>query len=152
MKNLLIKPIMVVTVVCISQFINSQELSQDLQQAVNEFNNAFKEGNVNKLSSMITQNYLHTNATSKPIDKETWISYLNKRRTEIETKKLIVHTYEMTEVAVRQYDDIAIISAKIVTSSSKDGKVNDNEYRVTNIWVKQDGLWKRAGFHDGKIK
>ncbi len=151
-KYSLIKLVFVLSFLCTYQFASSQEKQKDLLEAIKEFNSAFKEGNVAKLSSMIAQDYLHTNSASKPIDKEVWVNYLDKRKKEIETKKLIVHTYEMNEVEVRLYDDMAIVSAKIVTSNTKDGKLTDNHYRVTNIWVLEDEKWKRAGFHDGKIK
>ncbi len=146
------KTFLLVILFCISQIACAQHKLHDLKETINEFNTAFKEGDVDKLSAMISKNYLHTNSTSAPINKETWIAYLNKRKKEIESKKLVIHTYEMKETRVQQYDDMAIVSAKIITSSTKNGKLNNNEYRVTNIWVLEDGAWKRAGFHDGKIK
>ncbi len=123
-----------------------------LWQKIDTFNQAFKEGDIEELKSMITENYLHTNSTSKPIDKNTWIAYLAKRKKDIASGNLVVHRYEMQEKFMRLYDDMAIISAKIITSSSRDGNLVENQFRVTNIWVKEENNWKRAGFHDGKIK
>ncbi|GAA4274830.1 nuclear transport factor 2 family protein [Aquimarina gracilis] len=147
-----IKSIIIITILLVSQFVNSQEEKKDVLETIEEFNTAFKEGNVDKLSSMITKDYIHTNSNAKPIDKETWLAYLKKRKEEIDTQKLEVHSYEMNETKIQQYDNMVIVSAKITTSSTKNGILTTNEYRVTNIWVLEDGAWKRAGFHDGKIK
>ncbi len=123
-----------------------------LRERMNAFNQAFKESDVEKLESMITDRYLHTNGNSKSIDKSTWVSYLRKRSKEMEAGNLIVDTYEMKETEIQMYKDMAIITAKIITSSIQNGEPQENEFRVTNIWVQEEGNWKRAGFHDGKIK
>ncbi len=81
------------------------------------------------------------------------MAYLQKRKQEIVDGSLVVNRYNMSEVEVELFDDMAIVSAKISTSSLREpGEDQINEYRVTNIWVKETGNWKRAGFHDGKIK
>ena len=117
-----------------------------------KFNTAFQTANVEKLELMITDHYQHTNGTAKAIDKETWINYLKKRQADISSGKLEVITYEMDEIKVNFYDNTAIVSAKVVVSNKIDGEIRENEYRVTNLWVHDSGAWKRAGFHDGKIK
>lgn len=58
----------------------------------------------------------------------------------------------MRDIDIVQYDDLAIVTAKIVISIVKSGRDHENEYRTTNVWIKEEGDWKRAGFHDGKIK
>ncbi len=123
-----------------------------LLDKINEFNIAFKECNIDKLESMITDNYIHTNGHSKPINKSSWINYLRKRKKEIDAGNLIIHKYEMNETELSLYNDVAVFSAKIYISSSMNGTSQINEYRVTNIWVTEKNVWKRAGFHDGKIK
>ncbi len=153
-KNMQIK---LITLACITLGFFQHAIAQKneetiLLETITVFNQAFKESNVAKLESMIVDRYIHTNSTSKPIDKDTWLAYLHKRKEEIETGNLIVHTYDMQETNIQLYDTMAIVSAKISTSNTRNGNLNENEYRVTNIWVKEANSWKRAGFHDGKIK
>ncbi|WP_303317883.1 nuclear transport factor 2 family protein [Flavivirga abyssicola] len=124
-----------------------------LLNRVEAFNTAFKVCNIAKLESMLTENYRHTNGISKPIDKRAWVNYLRTRKAQIEKGELVVNTYEMKDTEVELYNNhTAILTAKIVVSSKKQGEIQNNEYRVTNIWIKDDGIWKRAGFHDGKIQ
>ncbi len=131
---------------------NSTDDKKMLLEIIDNFNSAFKEGDANKLASMIAESYLHTNSNSKPIDKKTWVDFIKKREEEIKKGDLIVHSYEMNETEVQLYEKTAIITAKIIVSSTRNGERKENEYRVTNIWIKENGTWKRSGFHDAKIK
>ena len=122
-----------------------------LSAALKKFNTAFAEGDVAVLSSMITDNYLHTNATSKAIQKEDWLNYLKKRQEAIESGVLETQNYEMDELAITLYDDVALVTARIKTQVKKNDSVSASQYRVTHLWVKENRQWKRAGFHDTRI-
>lgn len=137
---------------CFQYSIAQQDKEQLLLQNIGTFNQAFKKGDADQLAAMITDTYLHTNGTSAPIDKETWVAYLRKRQKEITSGTLVVHSYEMTEQHYEWYNDMAIVSGKVNVSRTKNGKHSEHEFRVTHIWVYQNNSWKRAGFHDGKIK
>lgn len=125
---------------------------EKLKERIEELNLAFKECDIQQLKSLITKNYLHTNGNSRVIRREKWIAYLEKRNLEINSGNLVVNTYDMKEVDIEIYDDMAIVTGKIATSFIKSGEHQEIEHRITNIWVKEEGKWKRAGFHDGRIK
>ena len=127
------------------------EDKKKLLKRIAEFNKAFKDGDAKKLGSMTTDNYLHTNGNSKPIKKNDWLEYLSKRGEEIRKGGLIVSRYELTEMETEIYDDMAIVTGKISSLSIIEGKENASMIRVTNVWVKESNVWKRAGFHDTRI-
>ncbi len=131
---------------------DTKHKKETLIKQIETFNNAFKEGNTELLASMITDNYVHTNGNSKAIHKENWINYLSKRQKEIESGELTVRNYEMKDTEIQLYQETAIVTSKIIVSTVKSDRLHENEFRVTNIWVLENGIWKRAGFHDGKIK
>ncbi len=131
---------------------NFSEEKEKLIERFEEFNIAFRDGEIDKLEAMITNNYLHTNSNSKSIRKSNWLAYLAKRKEELTSGKLVVNNYEMNETEVEIYDDMAIVTAKISFSTIKSDEKKENEFRTTNVWVKEEGIWKRAGFHDTRIK
>ena len=131
---------------------NQEKVDQELLATIDQFNLAFQAGDVESLTSMITDNYLHTNGNAKSIRKEDWLNYLRKRTQEIQLGTLEVIDYKMEEVEIELYGQTAIVTGKISVSNKTGDEVSRNEYRVTNIWVKETDKWKRAGFHDGKIK
>lgn len=125
---------------------------EKLSEAINKFNMAFQEGNTNILKSMVTENYLHTNGNSKSIGKKDWFNYLSKREIEIKSGNLEVIQYKLDEMELNFSENIAIVTGKISVISKKMEEIQKNEYRITNVWVNEGGNWKRAGFHDSKIK
>ena len=125
---------------------------EELLIALEKFNQAFKEGNTDVLESMITNDYIHTNGNSKSIGKNDWLSYLRKREKDIKAGRIEVTDYQLEDLEIKYHNHTAIVTGKVLVSSKKENEVQENEYRVTNIWVNQSGQWKRAGFHDGKIK
>ncbi|KAA3635598.1 MAG: nuclear transport factor 2 family protein [Bacteroidetes bacterium] len=134
------------------QQILSEADKEALVETLEKFNQAFRDGNTALLQSMITDNYIHTNGNSKSIGKDTWLNYLRKREKDIQTGNLEVLNYTMEDLEITYHNNVAIATGKILVSSKRQNEVVDNEYRITNIWVFESGLWKRAGFHDGKIK
>ncbi|AUP78023.1 nuclear transport factor 2 family protein [Flavivirga eckloniae] len=123
-----------------------------LMESIDKFNKAFQEGHVKVLESMITENYLHTNGNLKSIRKNDWINYLSKREKEIQSGALEVIEYKLEETEIELHGNTAIVTGKVTVSNKRNNDIKKNEYRITNIWVYESGAWKRAGFHDGKIK
>ena len=134
-----------------SKLSKSESSKIALIEALNTFNEAFRKGDVKILESMITQNYVHTNGNAKSIGKETWLNYLQKREQEIDSGKLEVLNYQMVEQEIILHGDMAIVTGKVEVSNKREEAIQENAYRITNIWVNENGTWKRAGFHDGKI-
>ncbi len=125
---------------------------EELSAAIARFNKAFQEGNNTVLEAMVTENYMHTNGNSKSIGKTDWFNYLKKRKNEIRSGNLEVIQYELDEMKMEFHGNMAIVTGKIRVSNKKKEEIHKNEFRITNIWVNENGTWKRAGFHDGKIK
>lgn len=131
---------------------NTLEAERALLQSVDKFNIAFKENNIEVLDSMVTENYQHTNGNGKPIGKSEWLGYLQKRGAQIKNGTLTIHSYEMLDAQLTLFGEVGVVTSKISVQSTNLGAYRENEYRTTNVWVKEDNLWKRAAFHDGKIR
>ncbi|MEM7486751.1 MAG: nuclear transport factor 2 family protein [Bacteroidota bacterium] len=130
----------------------AQPKEEELLEAIEMFNTAFANSELSTLDAMVTENYVHTNGNAKAIDRPSWFKYLKSRNQEIESGTLKVEGYNMSELHVELHDTMAIATAKVSTSMIKNGEALKNEYRVTNVWVYEDTIWKRAAFHDTKIK
>ncbi|WP_181899418.1 nuclear transport factor 2 family protein [Flagellimonas nanhaiensis] len=131
---------------------SNESKKEALLNTIKKFNTAFKEGDIDVLESMITENYLHTNGNSKVIQKKDWFNYLTQRSQDIASGKIQVTDYTMDETAIEFHGSTAIVTGRISVSTLTDGQTQTSQYRITNIWVLEDGNWKRAGFHDGKIQ
>ena len=58
--------------------IQAEEYQATLMSTLQEFNTAFQTGDVDKLASMITSDYIHTNGSSKSFGKESWLKIFEK--------------------------------------------------------------------------
>ncbi|MEM9648546.1 MAG: nuclear transport factor 2 family protein, partial [Bacteroidota bacterium] len=97
--------------------------------ALNQFNRAFQNGDVDTLDSMITSNYVHTNGSSKSFGKEAWIGYLKKRSAEIKEGNLEVFQYEMDEMELVFHGNSAIVTGRVKVGQKSAGKIENNSYR-----------------------
>lgn len=139
---------------CMSCVSTSPEkpTEESLLVAVETFNRAFSSGQIPTLVTMIADDYRHTNGNSKAIDTQSWLTYLHQRNKDLESKTLIVHDYKMDQIDVVLYEKAALVTGRVTTSVTYKGDHKVNEYRVTHLWVYENERWKRAGFHDGRIK
>ncbi len=124
---------------------------EDLQAAIDQFNKAFSRGNTETLASMLASNYTHTNGSWKSFGKEQWMDYMVSRKAKIDAGKLLVDQYVMDELAIDHQANFAIVTARISTSGIEDNLPFHKKFRVTNIWVFENGKWLRTGFHDTEI-
>ena len=124
---------------------------ESLLNQIDKFNTAFAEGNVDRLRQLVTDQYIHTNGHSTPIRKESWFEYLDRRTTALQRGELVVENYSMDDITVELYGNTAIVMAHVSFTSIVNHARKENAFRVTNIWVNEKGLWKRAGFHDTRI-
>ncbi len=121
-------------------------------KAVERFNTAFETGDLSTLDEMTTDDYTHTNGSSKAFGKESWFNYLRNRTAELQNGQLAISVYSFTEVETTMYDQSAMVTGVVSVSGTRNGESFSNKLRVTNFWVVRDGNWKRAGFHDTRIE
>ncbi|SNS42187.1 protein of unknown function [Ekhidna lutea] len=144
------------TIFIVSAFLsctNQQAPSEEsLRTAIDQFNQAYKIGDDEKLSSMITENYVHTNSSWKSFGKEKWIGYMEDRSKKLNNGNLTVESYEMNELSIEMYDDAAIATALISTTGVEDGVQFNKKFRVSNFWIFDGSRWLRAGFHDTPVE
>lgn len=126
--------------------VSQNDERTELEGAIERFNTAFAQSQTQVLEGMLTTNYRRTNSSKKAIDKQNWLSYISKRNKQITAGDLQILEYTMDELEIQMYHNSAH-----VTKTLRNDTIIENQYRVTHLWVIENGEWKRAGFHDGKI-
>ncbi len=125
---------------------------EGLSDTIEAFNEAFVSGDTTKLASMITDNYVHTNSSWKSFGKEKWLSYMKTRRNKLDDGILRINEYTMDEYSVEPFENTALVTARIISKGTENDISFEKSFRVTNLWVFENGSWKRAAFHDTLIK
>ncbi|OJJ18335.1 hypothetical protein BKI52_26315 [marine bacterium AO1-C] len=131
---------------------DDSKTAEEVKKAVEQFNKAFLEADVVSLAGMLTEQYIHSNSGSAVINKINWLKYIKSRRRQLDRKILKVKDYKMRDVVIKVYGNTAVVNALITSSGTLKRKPFLSAIRCTHVWVKEGGVWKRAAFHDSKLK
>ena len=126
-------------------------IETEILARVSEFGDAFVAADANKLGEMLTDDYVHSGPTGSVRTQQEWLSWVASRREAIDSGAFRIDTYENDELIVRIHGDTAIVSGRNSATGMRDGQRFSWRIRFTNVWVKQEGQWRRAAFHDSRI-
>ena len=143
-----------VLVISVAATLASSSIMADdaVVEAVQRLGAAYRDADVATLESLITDNYAHTNSSSKPIDREAWLGWVASRGRAIEEGRLRVLEYDTSELAVVRHGDTAIVTGLNRIVRERDGRRAESAVRFTMVWIKTDQGWKRAAFQDCRIQ
>ena len=131
---------------------SQEELKTELKEAIDTFNRAFAEADTSQLKHMLTDDYQHSNSYYEAIGKETWLEYVGQRKADLDSGEMELLTYGMDQEKIQLIGNTGILSGRIRVESRLAEDTIRAAYRITNVWIKEEGKWKRAAFHDGRIK
>jgi ketosteroid isomerase-like protein len=60
---------------------------------------------------------------------------------DVKTRRLVVSSFNLHDMHVRVFGDVAILQGADDEISSYDGKANNGTYNWLDVWVKRDGQW-----------
>ena len=130
---------------------NPQPTEESLKRVVQTFNQYFKEGNVDGLRSMTSEDYSHTTGINPTIDKATWLGYMEKRTKEMDIGDLKVLSYEMDDIDISLHGSNGVVTGKTTINSMQNGKEIFISYQITMFWTLEDNEWKRTAVHYTQI-
>lgn len=120
-----------------------------LERALAAFSAAFVRADAEALDTFLVSGYLHINGASGAVlDKGRWLGYVRGRREELASGRLRVNRYQSSEVTLRWHGETAVVSSRVDSEGSRDGVPFASRLRVTQVWVRVTGQWRRAAFHD----
>ena len=130
---------------------SQEELKAELREAIDSFNRAFAEADTSKLKSMLTEDYQHSNSYYEAIGKDIWLEYVGQRKADLDSGEMELLDYALDQEQIQVIGNTGILSGRIKVKSRLGPDTSTSAYRITNVWIRDDSIWKRAAFHDGKI-
>ncbi len=122
-----------------------------VENAVLSFADAYRTGNVAVVDQLIAEDYSHINNGGEPIDRKAYMGWNRTRAEHLQKSNWRIDQYEVTELAITVHQHSAVATGRVTAMGERDGKKWNSDVRFTNLWVKQNGNWKRAAFHDTSI-
>ena len=124
----------------------------DVLAVVRQIGNAYRDADVATLENLVTENYVHTNSSSKPIDRKAWLGWVASRAKAMEEGRLAVLEYETSDLEVVRHGASAIVTGMNRVVRVRDGKQEESAVRFTMVFVETASGWKRAAFQDCRIE
>ena len=137
-----------ISVLILSGVISCTVPTESVAMALEDFAKAFRTADIEALDRMLTDEYVHTNAGARPIDKQSWLRWMASRREELASGDYVVETYELEDLEIVLYGSVAVVTGIVHSSGTSKNQPFDNRIRITNVWVQDAGHWRRAAFHD----
>ena len=124
----------------------------DVRASFDKFNQAFLEADVAILETLLAKNYVHVNGGSgNVINKQSWLKWIAFRRAEVDSGDLIIDTYEVNDIKIQIFGETAVVTGIVKSTGKRQGKPFNLSIRFTNVWLMEDGILRRAAFHDSHL-
>jgi ketosteroid isomerase-like protein len=119
----------------------------EVRAAVAKFAEAFRDGDVKVLESMLTPDYRHTNGgTGSILGRDEWLSYVRTRGPVTFTR------YENEDLKIDLRGEVAVVTGVNRSAGTRGGGGFDMALRFTQTWVQTADGWRRASFHDSPLE
>lgn len=132
--------------------VSEDKLLKEVKNAVDNFGKAYVEADTSKLKTLLAEEYLHINPDGNKISKNDWLNWVGSRKAEIENGSLVIDVYETRDLSIRLISDkTAIADGIIYSTGTRNTELFIVHIKFTNVWIKENGNWKRTVFHDSRL-
>ena len=118
--------------------------SDELKQIENDWVDAQKTKNAEKLGDILADNWVGLGWDGKRTDKA-------KALAEMKTPGNSLDTLEMGPMTVRVFGNTAVVTGSDTEKSMEDGKDTSGKYVWTDVFVKQNGKWRAVASQSTKL-
>ena len=155
MKRTIQLSILLVTIGCSISLVQSRENRQgakapseaEVQHAVDRFYEAFLAGDIAIVEHMTADDYLQTDVNGKVQDKAAWLTeYYRPIVAHMKSGEFKWEVFERKVEQIRLFGNVAVLIGR--TRLPAKTSVKPRELRFTQVWVKRNGEWQRAIFHN----
>ncbi|GJL94031.1 MAG: hypothetical protein DHS20C05_04360 [Hyphococcus sp.] len=122
--------------------------AKDVEAAILQFAEAYRSGDVAAVDQLIAEDYSHINNGGEPIDRTDYMAWNNLRAGHLKKGEWRIDQYEVTELVITTHELSAVATGRVIAKGERNGKQWNSDVRFTNLWIKESGHWRRAGFHD----
>jgi len=130
-----------------TQSKNDKNLAQDLLRLQRLQDEAEGKKDFAALDRIFNDDFIFIAANGKIYDKKT---FLNELKVDVSEPQ---ETLDYEDFTARGYGKTAIVNyVLVIKGKDKDAKEYTNRFRMSVIWVKQNGNWRIANFHSTRVR
>lgn len=119
----------------------------EVVKAVDKFYDAFVAGDIATVERMTADDYLQTDVNGKVQDKAAWLAeYYRPMVERMKAGQFKWEIFGRDDIQVRLFGNVAVLIGRTKLKGTGGAKLR--ELRFTQVWVKRNGEWQRAVFHN----
>lgn len=133
-----------------SSFAQQSE-AEVVKKLATNFGNAWLKGDIQTLDHLLAREYTHTDVTGRVLNRSEWLTdaaNVEKWARSSETKG--TPTIGFYGMEVKLLGDAAVVTGGNVIQPA--GSAPPLKLRFTQVWIKEDGQWKRRYFQATPIQ
>jgi hypothetical protein len=149
--SIAMKQLVLISLLALHSFAMAQNPTSDLDKLVRVFGEAWLAADGAQLDRLLAREYTHTDVTGRVLDRTEWLTDAENAqkwlRSPHGTSKPSI---EFEDMQIRVYGDVAVVTGMNVIHSAN-LKDKPMRLRFTQVWVKEDGEWKRRFFQGTQV-
>jgi ketosteroid isomerase-like protein len=106
----------------------------EIETAVVRFGEAWANGDVMTLDTMLSPTFTHTDINGRFTDRAAWLATAHRRPNA---------STVMDDIAIRTFGDIAIVTARQIIMHEDEPERRRRAFRITAVLIRQQGRWLR---------
>lgn len=115
---------------------SDEQIILDLERKLSD---ASARNDIAVIRRIVGDDYIGIEAIGKIETKATWIDG-------IKSEAVIVEAEEPSEMKVRMYGDVAVVTGHLSIRDKRDNKVGHHEVAFTDVWVRRNGHWQLVNY------
>jgi ketosteroid isomerase-like protein len=128
-----------------------EDVELEVRSRVTAFAEAFRDGDVKIVESLLGSRYSHCNSDGSSPTREQWLAWYRTRAADIRSGRYVLTEYRNEDVRVHIHDGVAVVTALNVSAGTRAGEPFRHRLRFTQVWTREAGQWKRIAFHDSRV-
>ena len=127
------------------------DVEAQVRHQVERFADAYRDADVATIDRLLARTYIHSNSGHPPSDRAGYMRWNRTRADRIHSGQWTVEQYALTELSVTVFDASVVATGRVTARGQRETQPWSSDIRFTNVWIKEDGQWRRAAFHDAAV-
>jgi ketosteroid isomerase-like protein len=117
---------------------------QELRKVEREWDAAIVSRDVAALDRILSEDFRYIDSAGDVHSKNDIVQG-------VKSSEAVIEPFETEDVQVRIYGDTAVLTGRFMQKASYQGKTYSGQFRYTDIYVRQGGLWRAVSAHASRI-
>ena len=128
-----------------------ENTSETLARLERDWSAAYLRHDAARIAEILADDYVGIDGRGVVTDKEQEIRDAASPAPGTQAPDWVISTEEIVDIAVREYGNVAVVTARSIESGTFKKQPLHVQYRRTTVYVSRSGKWQCVSFHASRI-